>query len=757
MKRISKLMLFAGTLLAVSCSQDELMVMQQDTPIQFRADIARQTRASSYTVNTLNSFSVTAWKVDPSVSNNTPLIENAEFAREGDVFKGSGATYYWPKDVNVKFYGYAPKATASNGLTYVDELEVGVEPLTDTDNQVDLLYAANTGNKINNALNGVTLNFRHAMSQIQIKVKNSNSDVKFNVTGWKIAGVDGNASFTFDDSPNTNTAASGSQNTFSRSLWSDNDDDYSASYSKTFSSVNVTGVNSSWSTLAGSAILIPQEAPKATGYSGSDPSNNPLDGAYLAVQYEALDDADNALVAAGTWGCWPVDMDWQPGFRYIYTIDLAEYGYKESGQSTLDPISDDLTVEFKFVDVEIDEWQPTDDDEANKNVSLTKSYAPYLRMHTDDGIQTFYLVQQEGNETETKLQYSLDEGATWSEVQFSVAQSNGIDFGYDGVGVTDLLLRGKGFGGDVDFANWTDTKYSSIAFQYDDIMVDCEGSIGALSDYDDPEGALTTPGQFYELFMNCVPLRTAPDLPATTLTEGCYSYLFDCCENLIAAPALPATVLADYCYEGLFNYCSKLTTPPVLPATTLASGCYSEMFYGCCDLATAPELSAMVMTENCYSYMFYDCTSLATPPSLPATTMAEFCYSNMFNGCSSLSSAPSLPAMNLAEGCYAYMFANCTSLTEGPLLPATVLRYQCYEGMFEYCSSLALLEMLGETYIPVGTEDIYCAFNDGTDINGTWLDGVADNGQLYRSKTRTWDRTKLGVPSAWLLGARGDK
>ena len=31
MKRISKLMLFAGALLAVSCSQDELMSIQHDT------------------------------------------------------------------------------------------------------------------------------------------------------------------------------------------------------------------------------------------------------------------------------------------------------------------------------------------------------------------------------------------------------------------------------------------------------------------------------------------------------------------------------------------------------------------------------------------------------------------------------------------------------------------------------------------------------------------------------------------------------
>ena len=58
-----------------------------------------------------------------------------------------------------------------------------MEPLADTDSQVDLLYAANTGNKVQNAINGVTLNFRHTMAQIQVRVKNIKSDVNFNVTG----------------------------------------------------------------------------------------------------------------------------------------------------------------------------------------------------------------------------------------------------------------------------------------------------------------------------------------------------------------------------------------------------------------------------------------------------------------------------------------------------------------------------------------------------------------------------------------------
>ena len=86
----------------------------------------------------------------------------------------------------------------------------------------------------------------------------------------------------------------------------------------------------------------------------------------------------------------------------------------------------------------------------------------------------------------------------------------------------------------------------------------------------------------------------------------------------------------------MFNECTSLTTAPELPATTLTNYCYNDMFSGCTSLTTAPSLPATTLAIGCYRLMFDGCTSLTTAPSLPATTLAEYCYWCMFYGCANL-------------------------------------------------------------------------------------------------------------------------
>ena len=608
MKKNSVWMIAALSMLT-SCNMDEIVGHKEDLPFQFRTVIENQTRATSYTTSSLTSFGATAY-VGGSTS--AYAMENVEFSNGGTstVYRVVGDTkYYWPKDDDVWFYAYAPKASASNGITYNDELDIEVEPLADTDSQVDLIYAATKGNKTDDAMNGVILNFRHTMSKIQIKVKDSSSDLKFNVTGWKIAGVDGAAVFSFDDQSLTSTPAAGSQNTFDSNMWQDNDDSYTASYSKTVTTKNVTSVNGTWGVLDGSAILIPQNAPKATAYSGSDPSNNPLNGAYIAIEYQAFDGAGEALSAAGTWGCWPVKMDWEPGFRYIYNIDLAELGYSETGKDDLVPVIEDFDIAVKFVDVTVDAWQPEDDDDANIDVELAKADEPFLRFHTVGGTNTLAIRQDYTNTgvTVPSLEYSCDEGANWTAWSFD----NPIEFGDDGVDQWDLLVRGKGFYNRLPGGYTYEKKY--FVFGDDDQLVDCSGKVGALYDYENPDADLTYPGQYGYLFADCVCLRSAPTLSATVVTECAYLGMFSGCTNLASVQSvLPATDLTGgtRCYESMFSDCTSLTTAPELPATALDWYCYLHMFSGCTSLTTAPELPAIKLYGSCYAGMFSGCTSL---------------------------------------------------------------------------------------------------------------------------------------------------
>lgn len=115
--------------------------------------------------------------------------------------------------------------------------------------------------------------------------------------------------------------------------------------------------------------------------------------------------------------------------------------------------------------------------------------------------------------------------------------------------------------------------------------------------------------------------------------------------------------------EDLFKGCNIINAKNlILPVMTLKSYCYAGMFSGCTSLKTAPELPATTLEINCYGGMFAGCTSLTRAPKLPATTLEDSCYYNMFGGCTSLTTAPVLSATTLVKNCYAYMFYNCTSL-----------------------------------------------------------------------------------------------
>ena len=227
------------------------------------------------------------------------------------------------------------------------------------------------------------------------------------------------------------------------------------------------------------------------------------------------------------------------------------------------------------------------------------------------------------------------------------------------------------------------------------------------------EDYLTIPNDycFYQLFINCRNLTTAPELPATSLTSYCYGLMFEGCIGLNSAPELPAMSLAPYCY-----YC---------------------MFHNC-RIESAPDLPAISLAEHCYDGMFYSCENLVIAPELPATSLAEHCYAWMFSACKNLVIAPDLPATSLAEHCYKGMFTECTSLTDSPLLPAQELAPYCYDRLFYGCSSLKHIEALFTT-TPSST------------YTSDWVNGVARTGTFVKNTNATWNvRGVDGIPELWM-------
>ena len=209
------------------------------------------------------------------------------------------------------------------------------------------------------------------------------------------------------------------------------------------------------------------------------------------------------------------------------------------------------------------------------------------------------------------IEYSTDDGATWTEGTPSLGGGADIDHCENPVTITGskVLLRG------------TNAAYSGSG-KYTNIVCDADcyiyGNIMSLIDKDN--------------------FATLTELDAMQT----FSYLFMANTHIKNHTekdlVLPATTLEQACYNGMFEGCTGLTTAPQLPATTLEQACYSEMFMGCTGLTTAPELLATTLATACYNAMFMGCTSLTTAPELPAETLQIACYGSMFKDCSNLNS-----------------------------------------------------------------------------------------------------------------------
>ena len=286
---------------------------------------------------------------------------------------------------------------------------------------------------------------------------------------------------------------------------------------------------------------------------------------------------------------------------------------------------------------------------------------------------------------------------------------------------------------------------AGIQFHFSGGTVNASGSVNTLlewsdsirnlktmnSDFDDNFGG----GHFISLFMDCVNLVSAPELPSTTLGNYSYANMFEGCTGLVNPPSLSAiTELSTGSCYSMFEGCTAMTSVPQINVDYLPRQCYYRMFAYDFSLTSAAPITAMSAEPSSCFAMYGGCTALTTPmPTLPAYIVeggiiddsqlaqsqnpisktegdiklgaSEYAigdgifedavgdadyghFSFMFCDCSNLLSAPELPAMTMGKGCYLGMFMNCTSLIIAPDLPSTKLSRGCYSAMFAGCESM---------------------------------------------------------------------
>ena len=157
----------AATALA-SCTNDDLVEVNHGEGIAFRASLDKAlTRGTTTNLQNLNAFKVTAFGQDEANNYFTDMPVTSD--DQGKNWK-TGATYYWP-GFDLKFFAYAPQDLENVSISKNAQTITDFAPVQTVKSQKDLLVSYNTGNKNNNEANGVAMNFKHALSQIEVKAK----------------------------------------------------------------------------------------------------------------------------------------------------------------------------------------------------------------------------------------------------------------------------------------------------------------------------------------------------------------------------------------------------------------------------------------------------------------------------------------------------------------------------------------------------------------------------------------------------------
>ena len=362
-----------------SCSSDETIASQatsESNEISFRPLTNSMTRATetSFTQTTNGAtFNVTAYEAGAETNK---YFGPVTFTGNGTAFY-SANKYYWPTAYNLDFYAYAPTSSDKvgsdkqivpwDGNAYdANSYKIfKITPASDPDDQVDFVYAKTNkwGKKdetgYNNGTNGVTINFRHAESQIVIKFKNTNPNLKFTIASVALRYIKPTGVITFDVD-NTDTKTTTSSGPFITSSWSASGTEVNYTNETTTAFDNSNAATAQL--LSPTMILIPQATTHGTTYS-TTAEEAPFNHANIMVELTIQNSANDAYIIGGsssyTKAMWPVPaVTWQPGRKYIYTVDLAGGGYHEKnnndGDNELDPILEG--AEIKFVTVTVDDW-----------------------------------------------------------------------------------------------------------------------------------------------------------------------------------------------------------------------------------------------------------------------------------------------------------------------------------------------------------------------------------------------------------------
>lgn len=427
----------ASLTMATSCSQDNLLSPSKssENEISFHASMGLKSRATETTIKNLGSFYVSAFKDkkegETDVKN---YMTNVKYSStdEGSTWKNEGGTYFWPAEDALNFYAYAPEKPGSAGTMNLSESAqqfTDFSPNTSAEEQKDFVYTSTAGSYAANKADGVSLTFKHALSWIDIKAKNSNKAYTIKITDVKLGNIINKGTFTFPKAGESSSEASWTTS-------SENTD--KAAYTTTVTSTTLAEDGTVSAQLGGNFMVIPQTLNKQ-----SQASSGTYIAAKVTVQMQGSQKyAEDKWVYVGIGGT-NTPTSWAKGTHYTYTLDFSNgLGQDEDGNCIFN--SNEIALS-----AEVTAW-----DEANQYpiISIVPTSANSVLMSTTQvyaiDIATkpnaFWTSDAAGDSKLTSAPIADDTEWT-AEVVWQDIQSRAIDF-CDNSGTTQTTdtYTGKG-------------------------------------------------------------------------------------------------------------------------------------------------------------------------------------------------------------------------------------------------------------------------------------------------------------------------
>lgn len=364
-----------GAMALTSCSQDEVKQVNQDA-VEFSVVTENAGRGAVTTTETIKEFNVTAYLQEEFTgpggaytANGTVFMDAMNVEKKGDVWTPN-VTKFWPTEGAINFYSYAPLEIAAGVDFGATSQTIAYEVPTTCADQKDVLYAFNSG--LTKANKNVPVNFRHALSQIIFRAKNTKADLEVEIVDVRVVNVKNKgvltmptkqtSDFIYNADPVDPVKDTEIDETWGK--W-----DLSAAELKSYpatmrkADVVLTGKTSGYETMslvADPLLLMPQELKPAT----IKDNYMKFDGAFFAIKCKiySIEDGDKKTLL------WPksegyaevaipvtspdkvvdgegnVQYFWKQGKKYIYTFVFGE-GAGYIGPDGIEPNPNDPGVD----------------------------------------------------------------------------------------------------------------------------------------------------------------------------------------------------------------------------------------------------------------------------------------------------------------------------------------------------------------------------------------------------------------------------